>query len=115
MLRYKTFRSALICLCTLLICCPSFAGSERIPSYLHEPGKLDELRAYYRERLVDIHITVREIKTNKEVVVDGTGFLISSAGDVITAKHVIAPVMSSDQYRIERADYFKIFLHENGL
>jgi hypothetical protein len=113
MLRYPAVRYLIICLCTLVF--PSIGRAQAIQSVLHDAHNSAELKDYYRERLIDIQITVTEIKSKKEVVFHGTGFIVSPAGDVITARHVIDAANSPDKYLVTRPDYFKIFLHEHGL
>jgi hypothetical protein len=69
---------------------------QAIPAILHKRSNLNDLMKYYRERLVEI--TVTDSITEEQSF--GTGFLVSSKGWVVTAKHVVSAVLSSPKYKV---------------
>jgi hypothetical protein len=72
--------------------------AEPVAPTLHDPNRLEELRQYYRERLVRIEYNVRNKALNgREETIRGTGFIVSPNGFAITARHVLQPLIS-DQY-----------------
>jgi hypothetical protein len=93
----------------LLLSTPIRAQS--IPAVLHKKSNLEELKAYYRERLVEIKIVATNKQTNLEEVIRGTGFLVSSDGLVVTARHVIEPALNRDTYKLTRNDAIQLGVH----
>lgn len=80
---------------TLVFVHLDFCYAQVLPAALHRPGNADELQTYYRERLVEIHVKATKKDTGLETEAFGTGFLVSG-GIVVTARHVIEPVVSLD-------------------
>jgi hypothetical protein len=82
---------------------------QAIPAILHKASNSEELQTYYRERSVEIRLTAKNKRTNVSKDIFGTGFLASSDGIVITARHVIEPAVSPD-YELEKA--VEVRLHD---
>jgi len=73
------------------------ALSQPLSPTLHDPIRLEELKKYYRERLVQIEYKVHNKLTDEDEWIRGNGFLVSPDGLAITARHVLEPQIS-DQY-----------------
>jgi hypothetical protein len=76
------------------------------PVLLQDPANLSKLQRYYQDRLLRITVTFVSKTTQSEIDKYGTGFLVSSDGDVITARHVLdlGPDFETETIKLQRTD-----------
>ena len=65
---------------------------------MHEPTNAFELNNYYRDRLLQISITMYSIEKQKNEVFLGTGFLVHPDGYALSARHVFAPLKDKQNF-----------------
>lgn len=90
----------------LLLCTGSGVHCQPIAPMLHDPDSLGKLQGYFRDRLLQIAVTVISKSHQTEEVKYGTGFLVSPDGYAITARHVLEPGADYDVlgYKIQKAE-----------